>query len=377
MATTERDYYEVLGVARTASDGDIKRAFRRLARELHPDVSAAPDAEERFREVVEAYEVLSKSETRELYDRFGHAGLRSGGFTPGHFDFGSVSDIFAAFFGDELFGGVGGGRMRQRARGADVAAEVEIELIEAANGVKRTIPFQITVACEHCAGVGAEPGSSPVRCPTCEGTGYLQQVSRGSFGRFVRTHGCPRCQGSGRVVEHPCTHCEGAGRVTEERPLDIEIPAGIHDGQRIRLSGGGHAGVLGGRAGDAYVLVHVRPDARFVREGDDIFSTVDLTITQAALGAEVTVPTLAGEVTLTFEPGTQPGEIRVLRGRGMPVLQGFGCGDHRVLVNVCVPRRLTDEQRKLLEQFDGVSGSENYRSDDDEGFFEKLKSAFR
>jgi molecular chaperone DnaJ len=377
MATTERDYYELLGVERTTSDGEIKSAFRRLARELHPDVSSAPDAEERFREVVEAYEVLSKSETRELYDRFGHAGLRSGGFTPGHFDYGSISDIFAAFFGDDLFGGVGGGRMRQRARGADVAAEVEIELAEAATGVARTIPFQVTVACERCAGVGAEPGTSPVRCPTCEGTGFLQQVSRGSFGRFVRTQSCARCKGSGRIVEQACRRCEGAGRIVDERSLDVEIPRGIHDGQRIRLTGEGHAGVLGGRAGDAYVLVRVKPDPRFVREGDDIFSTVDLTITQAALGADLTIPTLEGEARLTFEPGTQPGEIRVLRGKGMPVLQGFGRGDHRVLVNVSVPRRLTDEQRSLLEEFARRTSADNYGGDDDGGFFEKLKSAFR
>jgi molecular chaperone DnaJ len=377
MATTERDYYEVLGVPRNASDGDIKRAFRRLAREMHPDVSGAPDAEDRFREVVEAYEVLSKSETRELYDRFGHAGLRSGGFTPGHFDFGSVSDIFAAFFGDELFGGVGGTRTRQRARGADVAAEVEIELTEAATGVTRTIPFQVAAACDRCAGVGAEPGSSPVTCPLCEGTGYVQQVSRSAFGQFVRTQACGRCHGSGRIVEEPCRRCEGSGRIVEERMLDVEIPPGIHDGQRIRLTGEGHAGLLGGRSGDAYVLVHVRPDPRFVREGDDIFSTVDLTVTQAALGSEVVIPTLDGDTKLAFEPGTQPGEIRVLRGRGMPVLQGYGRGDHRVLVNVSVPRRLTEEQRRLLEEFEAAANSDNYRPDDDEGFFEKLKSAFR
>jgi molecular chaperone DnaJ len=378
MATTERDYYEVLGISRGASDGEIKTAFRRLARELHPDVSTAPDAEERFREVVEAYEVLSKSETRDLYDRFGHAGLRSGGFTPGHFDFGSVSDIFAAFFGDELFGGMAPGRTRQRARGGDVAAEIEIELTEAASGVRRTVPFRVSVACGRCGGNGAEPGSSPVTCPTCEGAGYVQQVSRGAFGRFVRTHACPRCSGSGRVVEQPCRDCEGSGRIVDERSLDVEIPPGIHDGQRIRLTGEGHAGALGGRAGDAYVLVRVRPDPRFVREGDDVFSTVDLTITQAALGAEVTVPTLDGDAHLRFEAGTQPGEIRVLRGRGMPVLQGYGRGDHRVLVNVSVPRRLTPEQRRLLEEFEGAVGSENYAvPEDDEGFFEKLKSAFR
>ena len=374
MATTERDYYEILGLQRGASDGDIKKAFRRLARELHPDVSEAPDAEERFREVAEAYEVLSKSETRELYDRFGHAGLRSGGFTPGHFDLGNLADIFSAFFGDDLFAG-GAMRSRQRARGADVAAEVEIELGEAAVGAKRQVPFRVARACDRCAGTGAEPGTEPVTCPACEGTGYLQQVSRSSFGQFVRTHGCSRCNGSGRIVEQPCERCDGAGRIVEERKLEVEIPPGIHDGQRIRLTGEGHAGASGGRAGDLFVLVHVRPDPRFVREGDDVFSTVDLTVTQAALGAAVNLPTLDGEIELSFEPGTQPGEIRVLRGRGMPVLQGFGRGDHRVLVNVAVPRRLSDEQRHLLEQFAESTTEDNYRGD--EGFFDKLKSAFR
>jgi molecular chaperone DnaJ len=370
MATTERDYYELLGVARDASEGEIKKAFRGLARELHPDVSEAPDAEERFREVVEAYEVLSKSETRELYDRYGHAGLRSGGFQPGHFDFGSLSDLFSAFFGDDLLGG-----RASRSRGADLVAAVEIELAEAATGVTRQVPFQVAVTCAHCGGDGAEPGSQVTTCPTCAGAGRLQQVSRSVFGEFVRTQACPACGGSGRKVETPCTGCRGEGRVLEERRLDVSIPPGIHDGQRIRLSGEGHAGAGGARAGDMYVQVHVRHDARFVREGNDVFSTVDLTITQAALGAALTVPTLDGDLELEFEPGVQPGEIRVLRGRGMPVLQGFGRGDQRVLVNVVVPRRLTDEQRKLLAEFDARSDAETYKPD--EGLFEKLKSAFR
>jgi molecular chaperone DnaJ len=374
MATTERDYYEVLGVARTASEADIKRAFRKLARELHPDVSDAPDAEERFRHVAEAYEVLSKSETRELYDRFGHAGLRSGGFTPGHVDLGNLADIFSAFFGDDLFGGATT-RGRQRARGADVAAEVEVTLAEAATGAKRQVPIRVSIPCERCGGNGAEPGSQPVRCDTCDGAGYLQEVSRSAFGRFVRTHPCPRCHGSGTTIEHRCERCDGSGRSLDERSIDVEIPAGIHDGQRIRLSGEGHAGAFGGRAGDLFVLVRVAADPRFVREGDDVFSTVDLTVTQAALGTELTIQTLDGEARLRFEPGTQPGEIRVLRGRGMPVLQGFGRGDHRVLVNVVVPRQLTDEQRRLLEDFDRVATPANYR--EDEGFFDKLKSAFR
>jgi molecular chaperone DnaJ len=368
MATTERDYYELLGIERNASDGDIKRAFRRLARELHPDVSDAPDAEARFREVVEAYEVLSNSERRQLYDRYGHAGLRSGGFQPGNFDFANLSDIFSAFFGDDLFGRGGG-------RGSDVAAEVEVELVEAARGVKKDVPFQVAVTCRRCHGDGAEPGTSVTTCGTCGGAGRLQQVSRSVFGQFVRTQACPSCNGAGRVVEHPCEECDGSGRVLDERMLEVDIPAGIHDGQRIRLTGQGHAAALGGRAGDAYVLVHVRPDPRFVRDGNDVFTTVDLTMTQAALGATVTVPTLDGEAELEFKAGTQPGEIRVLRGAGMPVLQGFGRGDQRVLVNVAVPRHLTDEQRHLLAEFERGTTDATYRVD--EGFFEKLKSAFR
>jgi molecular chaperone DnaJ len=372
VATTERDYYEVLGVSRTAGEAEIKRAFRRLAREVHPDVSDEPDAEERFREIVEAYEVLAKPETRELYDRFGHAGLRSGGFQPTSFDFTSLADIFSAFFGDDVFGV---GRHARRGRGADVAARIEIELTEAATGVTREVPFPVAVTCRTCGGGGAAPGTSPSMCDRCGGSGRLQQVSRSAFGEFVRTQACPRCSGAGRIIEHACPDCDGAGRVVEERSLHVEIPPGIHDGQRIRISGEGHAGAVGGRAGDLYVEVGVRPDSRFVRDHDDVISTIDLTMTQAALGATVTIPTLEGDVELDFPPGTQPGEVRVLRGYGMPVLQGFGRGDHRVLVNVAVPRRLTDEQRRLLEEFERREEADTYKAD--EGFFEKLRSAFR
>jgi molecular chaperone DnaJ len=372
MSATQRDYYEVLGVERGAGEAEIKKAFRGLARTLHPDVSDAPDAEERFREVVEAYEVLSKPETRELYDRFGHAGLRGGGFTPSSFDLGSLSDLFAAFFGDDLFGVSSRPR---RSRGADVAAQIDIDLVEAASGTTRHVPFPVTVPCTTCHGSGAEPGTEPVACPTCGGAGRLEHVSRTPFGEFVRTQTCAQCGGLGRIVEHPCRECAGTGRIVEERTLDVEIPPGIHDGQQIRLTGEGHAGALGGRAGDLYVQVRIRPDPRFVREGNDIFTTVDLTMTEAALGATIRVPTLEGDLELEFEAGTQAGEIRVLRGRGMPVLQGFGRGDQRVLVNVQVPRRLTEQQRSLLEEFERSASEDTYRRD--EGFFEKLRSAFR
>jgi molecular chaperone DnaJ len=372
VATTERDYYEVLGISQGARDADIKRAFRRLARELHPDVSDEPDAAERFREVVEAYEVLSKPETRELYDRYGHAGLRTGGFQPTTFDFTSLADIFSAFFGEDIFGTPGRAR---RARGGDVAARVEIELTGAATGITRDVPFPVAVPCVTCGGDGVAPGTSPLVCDRCGGSGRLQQVSTSAFGEFVRTQPCPRCEGAGRIIVTPCPSCDGAGRVIEERSLSVEIPAGIHDGQRIRISGEGHAGALGGRSGDLYVEVRVRPDERFVRDRDDVISTVDLTVTQAALGATVTIPTLDGDAELEFAPGTQPGEVRVLRGRGMPVLQGFGRGDHRVLVNVAVPRRLTNEQRSLLEEFQRREEHDTYKTD--EGFFEKLRGAFR
>jgi molecular chaperone DnaJ len=370
--SADRDYYEVLGVARDADERAIKKAFRSLARRLHPDVSEEPDAEARFREVTEAYEVLSSSETRALYDRYGHAGLRSGGFTPTHFDIGGLGDLFSAFFGDDVFGAGRGGGGR---RGADIAAEIKIELADAARGTTVQVPFDAAVGCARCDGSGVEPGTTPVRCDRCGGTGRLQQVSRSVFGEFVRTHACPECNGRGELVEHPCSECEGSGRVVEQREVSVDVPPGIHDGQRIRLSGEGHAGALGGRAGDVYVLVRVVPDPRFVREGNDIYTQVDLTIVQAAVGVTLTIDTLDGPVELELQPGVQPGEVRVLRGKGMPVLQGFGHGDHRVLVNVSVPRRLSDEQRRLLEEFDAASDEHTYRHD--EGFFEKLKSAFR
>jgi molecular chaperone DnaJ len=322
--------------------------------------------------VVEAYEVLSSSERRQLYDRFGHAGLRGGGFEPSSFDLGSLSDLFSAFFGDDLFGM--GGRMG-RARGADIAAHIELDLAEVATGTTREVPFGVAVPCDRCSGSGAEPDTPVTTCPTCGGSGRVRQVSRSVFGEFVRAGTCPTCSGAGKLIEHPCEKCQGAGRVLEERTLEVEIPAGIHDGQRIRLTGEGHAGSAGARSGDAYVEVHVRQDERFVREGNDVYTTVDLTITQAALGATMTVPTLQGDEQMTFEPGTQPGEVVVLRGRGLPVLQGFGRGNQRVLVNVTVPRRLTEDQRQLLEEFERLAGAETYEPS--EGFFDKLKSAFR
>lgn len=374
MATAERDYYEILGVDRGASDGDIKKAFRRLARELHPDVSDAPDAQERFREIAEAYEVLSNPETRETYDRFGRAGLRNGGFAPGDFDLGNLSDIFSAFFGEGLFGRAPN-RGARPDRGADIAAVVEIALADAFRGVTVDVPIRVAITCDTCGGNGAAPGTTPVTCETCGGAGRVQQVSQSVFGQFVRSGACPRCGGAGRLVETPCERCDGVGRHLDDRVVSVDVPAGIHDGQRIRLRGEGHAGSLGGPAGDVFVQVRVRLQEGLERDGDDLHTLVALTMTQAALGARVQVPHPDGEVELEVPAGTQPGDVRVVKDRGMPSLSGSRHGDLHVHVTVRVPRHLTAEQRTLVEQLGGALGDDAYRGDD--GFFERLKSAFR
>ncbi|RDI73408.1 chaperone protein DnaJ [Gaiella occulta] len=375
MATAERDYYEILGVERGASDGEIKKAFRRLARELHPDVSEAPDAEERFREAAEAYEVLSDPERRATYDRFGREGLRGRGFTPGDFDLGSLSDIFGAFFGEAFFGQ---GRQASRARpgrGADVAAVAEIALADAFAGSRVTVSVRVARTCASCGGDGAEPGTRPVTCSTCGGAGRVQQVSQSVFGQFVRSAACPRCDGDGRIVESPCAACDGAGRILEDRSLDVDVPAGIADGQRIRLRGEGHAGSLGGPPGDLFVQVHVRPQPGIERDGDDLHAAAELTMTQAALGALVTVPGPEGEIELELPAGTQPGSVHVLEGRGMPSLHGGRRGDMHVHVRVRVPRVLTPAQRELVEQLDASLGEGAYHADD--GFFGRLRNVFR
>jgi molecular chaperone DnaJ len=378
MATTERDYYEVLGVARNASEADIKRAFRALARELHPDVSAAPDADGRFREVAEAYEVLSDPDRRATYDRFGHAGLRRGGFQPTFTDFGSIADVFAAFFGDDPFG-VSATASRQSPRGGDLQAVVEIDLDEAFTGVSVVIPVDVAFACKRCGASGAEPGTGTATCPTCGGAGVLRRVSRSVFGEFVSQRSCSECGGAGRVLEEPCSDCAGDGRIIESRRIDVQIPAGIQDGQRIRLRGEGHAGFQGGGPGDVFVAVRVRPDPRFVRDGDDLHTSVRMTMTDAALGTTIGVPALGGDVQLDIPAGTQAGETRVLRGQGMPSLHSSRRGDLYARLDIVVPTRLTAEQRQALQEFDRQVGPEAYTADgeEDQGFFRRLKSALR
>ena len=370
-----RDYYDVLGVPSNAQDAEIKKAFRKLARELHPDVNAHdPQAEEKFKEAAEAYEVLSDAERRRLYDAYGHEGLRSGGYSPNFEGFGSFSDIFSAFFGAGGFDAAfGTGRHGGGIQGGDVVVAASIELSEAAHGAAVEVSYEADVLCEHCSGNGAEPGTPIVTCPRCQGTGQLQTVARTRFGQLVRTGLCDNCGGDGRVAEQPCGVCAGRGHRLEERTVRIDVPAGIADGQRIRVSGRGHAGQRGGASGDLYVVVRVREDERFLRDGDDLVTVIDVAAPLAALGTTVDVPTLDGPVPLQIPAGTQPGETIVMRGRGLPPLQRGRTGDLRVVVNVATPRRLSREQRDLLERFAGTMTDENLRSD--EGMLSKLKRA--
>jgi molecular chaperone DnaJ len=364
-----RDPYEVLRVQRDASEQQVKKAFRALARELHPDVNAHdPQAEEKFKEAAEAYEILSDEERRATYDRYGHEGLRSGGYAPNFDAFGSIGDLFDAFFGGGGFAARSGPMA-----GGDIAVAVEIDLLQAAQGATVEVAYEAVERCEHCHGNGAEPGTPIATCDRCGGSGQLQAATRTPFGQMVRTVVCDVCHGDGRVPEQPCGECRGRGRRAAQHKLDVDIPAGIASGQRIRLSGRGHVGESGAPSGDLYVLVRVSDDARFVRDGDDLVTALDVAAPLAALGGTIAVPTLQGSADVELEAGTQPGEIVTLRGEGMPSLSRTRRGNLRVVVNVVIPRRLSDEQRELLEHLSATLTDENLRSD--ESIFAKLRRA--
>jgi molecular chaperone DnaJ len=369
-----RDYYEVLGVDRDADEATVKKAFRRLARELHPDVNAHdPDAEAKFKEAAEAYEVLSDADRRQLYDSYGHEGLRTGGYAPNFGDFGSISDLFSAFFGaggfDAAFGGsrVRGGPVQ----GGDIAAAVSISLEEAAHGKQVEVAYDARTRCHTCHGNGAKPGTPIETCPRCRGAGQLQAVSRTAFGQLMRSVVCDLCGGDGRRPRDPCDECGGDGMVVELRRVQVGVPPGIADGQRIHISARGHAGERGGPNGDLYVVVRVAEDERFLRDGSDLVTVVDVPAPLAALGTTVEVPTLDGPVPVEVKPGTQPGETITLGGRGMPPVRRGRTGDLRVVVNVVIPRRLTAEQRGMLERFADSLTADNERAD--EGMIAKLK----
>ncbi|HLI31168.1 MAG TPA: molecular chaperone DnaJ [Solirubrobacteraceae bacterium] len=356
-----RDAYEVLGLARDADEQQIKKAFRRLARELHPDVNSEdPEAAEKFKEAAEAYEILSDPERRATYDRYGHEGLRSGGYRPSSEAFGSLGDLFNAFFGEGgVFGGEAFGGARP-ARGGDIAIAVEIGLAEVLAGSTVSVSYEAISRCERCHGNGAEPGTPIVACPRCSGAGRLEAVARTPFGQVLQTVVCDRCHGEGRVARQPCAGCSGAGLRRTPQVLEVRIPPGIDDGQRIRVAGRGNAAAGGGAPGDLYVQVHVRGDERFVRDGRDLVTVVDVPVTLAALGGEVEVQTLEGATTLKLAPGTQAGEELRARGAGLPELGRSRRGDLRVFVNVLIPRHLSGEQRELLERLHATLSADNH-----------------
>jgi molecular chaperone DnaJ len=372
-----RDPYDVLGVGRDADERQIKRAFRALARELHPDVNSHdPEAEEKFKEAAEAYEILSDGERRATYDRFGFEGLDSRGFASSAQGFGSFADIFDAFFGGDPFGAAFG-RGPGRVQGGDVAVAVEVSLAEAARGTTVDIAYDLVDTCERCGGSRAEPGTPVETCSRCGGAGRVRAVTRTAFGQLVREQACDVCGGEGRVPEEPCRECGGRGLRAVRRTLEVDVPAGIADEQRIRLAGRGHAGERGGPPGDLYVLVRVTEDERFVRDGNDLVTVVDVPAPAAALGATVSVPTLDGEEQIQVASGTQPGTVITLRGRGMPAIGRGRRGDQRVVLNVMIPRNLSGRQRELLEELRGSLTDENLREPAAESLVGKLKRAFR
>jgi molecular chaperone DnaJ len=373
-----RDPYEVLGVAPDADDGEIKKTFRRLARELHPDVNRHdPEAEEKFKEAAEAYEILSDPDRRSTYDRFGFEGLDSRGYASQAHGFGSFADIFDAFFGGDPFGAAFGRGGGGRVQGGDIAVEVEIPLAEAATGVTVDVTYELVDTCERCRGNGAEPGTPIETCPTCGGAGRVRAVTRTAFGQLVREQACDTCGGDGRIPSEPCSECGGRGRRAVRKTLQVDVPAGIADEQRIRLSGRGHAGERGGPPGDLYVVVRVADDERFLRDGSNLVTVVDVPAPAAALGTTVTVPTLDGEEEIKVKPGTQPGTVVTLRERGMPTIGRGRRGDQQVVLNVVVPRNLTPRQSELLEELRASLTEENLEEQVEESLLSKVKRALR
>jgi len=373
-----RDPYEVLGVARDADEREIKKTFRRVARELHPDVNRHdPGAEEKFKEAAEAYEILSDAERRATYDRYGFEGLDSRGFSAQSHGFGSFADIFDAFFGGDPFGGAFGRAGAGRIQGGDLAVEVDVSLAEAAAGKTVDVVYELVDVCEHCHGNGAEPGTPIETCPQCGGAGRIRAVTRTAFGQLVREQACDACGGEGRIPSQPCHECQGRGRRAVRKSLQVDVPPGIADEQRIRLSGRGHAGERGGPAGDLYVVVRVSEDERFLRDGNDLVTVVDVPAPAAALGTTVSVPTLEGDEEIDVPAGTQPGTVVTLRERGMPTIGRGRRGDQQVVLNVVIPRNLSPRQTELLEELRASLTAENLEEQADESLLSKVRRALR
>ncbi len=385
----KRDYYEVLGVDKNADESAIKSAYRKLAKQYHPDVNPGDKtAEAKFKEVGEAYEVLSDAEKRKRYDQFGHAGVDpnfgagqpGGGFAGGFAGNMDLNDIFETFFGGAAgaggFGGFGGGQRSATAprRGADIRVSMPLSFMEAAQGVKKNITIDHRENCPVCAGSGAAAGTTAETCPTCHGAGVVMQQRRTPFGVMQTSAPCPQCGGKGKIIKTPCTNCSGSGQVNAKHTLEVNIPAGIDDGQSVALRGQGHAGENGGPTGDVLVTVTLRPDPLFQREGYDVHVNVPITYAQAALGAQIVVPTVDGKVQYNVPAGTQPETVFRLRGKGIKQLNGRGRGDQYVKVTVEVPRQINPSQRTALESFDKSLTEENYQQR--KGFFSMVRDLF-
>lgn len=382
----KRDYYEVLGVAKGASEADIKKAFKKLARKYHPDLNRdnPKAAEEKFKEVNEAYGVLSDPEKRQQYDQFGHAAFDGASGGPGGGGFGGFGafggfgggsggfdDIFDAFFGG------GGARQRRNGpeRGADLRYDLEISFEEAAFGKEAELTVPRTEACEVCHGTGAAPGTEPETCPECKGSGQVQHVQNTPFGRMVNTRTCGRCGGTGKIVKTPCRECNGSGEKKVRRKIRVKIPAGVDEGSRIRVSGGGELGRRGGSSGDLYVYIFVRPHKLFRRDGTDVLCEVPISFVQAALGDTVEVPTLDGKVDMKVPAGVQSGTVLRLKGRGIPYLRGSGRGDQHVRMKVLTPQKLSARQKELLKEFGELSG-ENVNPEQ-KSFMDTVRKLFK
>jgi molecular chaperone DnaJ len=378
MATTKRDYYEVLGVQRNASEDELKKAFRRLARQYHPDVNKEKGAEERFKEINEAYEVLGDAQKRQAYDRFGHAGVAAGaGAGAGSpfegFGFGSFSDLF-----EQIFAGAAGAAAGQRRagavqRGADLRYELTISFEEAVKGCQKDIEIPRWETCPTCRGNGAQPGTNTARCTACQGTGEIRRVQQSIFGQFVNVMVCDRCRGEGRVITTPCERCQGQGRVRNVRRVTVNIPAGVDDGITVRVTGEGEAPARGGTPGNLFVALSVKPHEFFKRQGQDILFDQPVSFGEAALGAEVEVPTLDGKETLKIPAGTQSGRTFRLKGKGVPVVHSSARGDELVTIKLVTPQSLTARQKELLREFAEIEHQQNEKGA--HNLFDRIKDA--
>ncbi len=377
---SKRDYYEVLGVQREANEAEMKKAFRNRAKKLHPDVNKAPNAAEEFKELNEAYAVLSDSQKRGIYDRYGHAGLEgqgAGGMGGMDFSGFGLDDIFEQFFGGG-FGGGGGRNPRRPRRGRDIGHELTITFEEAVHGVTKDIDVERVESCERCNGQRAEPGTSPVRCGTCHGNGQVRVTRQTILGAMVQTTTCTTCQGVGETIATPCTRCRGDGRVRKSRTLNVKIPAGIDTGNQIRLANEGEAGGNGGPAGNLFVVIDVKPHKYFRRNELDVILEFDINMVQATLGTMVTVPTIHGEEEVTIAPGTQPGSIIKLRHQGVPdVRRNDRRGDQLVVVNVTIPKSLSGDQKEILRALaETLDEDARPHEPEEKGFFGTIKDLF-